>query len=358
MVTTRDHNPGAHPRRAQNATSVATPDRMRALVLRELNGPDGLVMARTPLPEDGDGRVLIDVHVAGVSFPDVLLTRGLYQTRPELPFIPGGEVAGLVRSAPSGCGLRPGQRVAALLTTGGFAEVASAPATRAVAVPEDIDLETAAALMINYHTAHFALQRRATLRAGEVLLVHGGAGGIGTAAIQVGRALGAEVLATARGEEGLRVAAEAGAEQVVELVPGWRERLLSLTGGRGFDVVLDPVGGELFDESVRCLAPEGRLLVIGFAGGDIPHVRVNRLLLRNASVVGVALGAFLEREPALLNDTHEALIKMVRAGYVAPVVGARYPLEDGGQALRDLVARRVRGKPLLTVRERGAPAAG
>ena len=324
--------------------------RMQALVVRDLRGPEGCEVASVYAPPVGDGRVILDVHAAGVTFPDLLLTRGEYQLRPELPFVPGFEVAGTVRSAPKDSGFAPGERAAGFVWTGGFAEQAAVAIAHTVPIPTDMSFETAAALVVNHHTAHFALRRRARIRPGETLLVHGGAGGVGIASIQVGRALGARVLATARSEAAIRVAAEAGADEVIETGDGWKARVLSLTGGRGVDVVLDPVGGDLFDDTVRCLAPEGRLLVVGFAAGEIPTVRTNQLLLRNVSVMGVAWGAFLDEDPDLMADTSAALSKMAREGYVAPVVGARYALAEGGTALRDLADRRFHGKAVLSLR--------
>lgn len=322
---------------------------MRALQVEKTIGPDGMRLAEVPDPEAGDG-LLVEVHAAGVTFPDLLLSRGLYQYKPDPPFVPGNEIAGVVRAAPAGSGFEPGDRVVGAAMIGGFADTAAVPVALAAPMPEGLDFAEAAALVCNYHTTHFALHRRARLVAGETAVVLGAAGGIGTASIQVARGLGARTIAVVRRlghEEFLR---GLGADEVVQAADGWKDRVRELTGGRGADVVLDPVGGDAFAEGLRCLAPEGRILVVGFAAGDIPQLTVNRLLLRNVSAVGVAWGAFLMGELGLFASTAEALSGMVGAGVVRPPIAARYPLEDGAQALADLDAGKIVGKAVLEPR--------
>jgi NADPH2:quinone reductase len=318
---------------------------MKALVLSELSGPGALSLGDVDEPV-ADGRVLIDVHAAGVCYPDLLLTYGRYQVQIEPPFVPGTEVAGIVLDAPESRGFRPGQRVLALSPLGGYAERVAVDPALVLPMPPELDFAEGAALLANHQTMHFALVRRARLVAGETVLVLGAAGGIGTAAIQLATALGARVIAGVHraGAEGfLR---DLGTEQVVSLGDGWPAKVRELTGGRGVDVVVDPVGGAIFDDAVRVLAPEARLLVIGFAGGGIPTVKVNRLLLRNASVVGVGWGEFLRSHPQALAETAAGLAELVAKG-LRPPVTARYPLELGADALRDLEQGKVFGKAVL-----------
>lgn len=323
---------------------------MRALLLESLDGPDGLRSAEVPDPEATDGSVLIEVRAAGVGFVDLLVSQGAYQVKPPLPFVPGIEVAGVVRSAPEESGLRAGMRVAATTAFGGFAELAVAPAFVTFEIPDTMSFDAAAGFVVNYETAHLALTRRGRLRAGETVLVHGAAGGVGTAAIQVARSLGADpVIGVATGEEKLRVARAAGADHALDVDGDWVAQVRELTDGRGADVVVDPVGGDAFDRSLRCMAPEGRLLVVGFAAGRIPELPVNRLLLRHLEVSGVNYGGMLALDQEFPRRAAKDLFQWVADGAIAPVVGRRYPLAEGAQALRDFAARRVTGKPVLLV---------
>ncbi|MBJ7593250.1 MAG: NADPH:quinone oxidoreductase family protein [Candidatus Dormibacteraeota bacterium] len=321
---------------------------MRAQRFESLDGPESLRAADLPLPESG-GQLLIDVVAAGVSFPDVLMSRGLYQMKPPVPFVPGVEVAGTVREAPAGSGFAAGDRVMAVTMLGGFAEVAVAPPGMTCRLPEQFSFEQGAGFILNYHTAHFALSKRAAVEAGEIVVVHGAAGGVGTAAIQVARSLGAEVVAVTSSAEKAEVARRAGATSVVDSGGDWPAELRSLGGGRGADVILDPVGGDRFDESLRCLAPGGKLLVVGFTEGRIPSVAANRLLLRNISVVGVAWGAWLGGDPGLFTATAAALEPMIESGGVAPLIGTSFPLDDAVSALRIIDERRATGKVIITV---------
>jgi NADPH2:quinone reductase len=322
---------------------------MRAAQVSSLDGPSAVKVVEVDEPAAGD-RVLIDVHAAGVAFPDVLQTRGRYQIRPELPFVPGWEVAGVVRAAPDGTGVRPGDRVAAFPGLGGFAEVAAADPELVFLLPDEVSFEAGAALPMNYLTVHFALVRRAGLRAGETVLVHGAAGGVGTAAVQLAAALGARVVAVTSSPEKAEVAAAAGAHETVP-ADGFLARVKELTGGAGVDVVVDPVGGERFTDSLRSLRTEGRLLVVGFTGGVIPTVRVNRLLLNNIAVVGVGWGEFWKgRRRDYPREQWAELLPLLRAGRITPPIGSVYPLDDAAAALAEIDERRATGKVVLAVR--------
>lgn len=319
---------------------------MKALVAQALTGTEGLAYIDVDDPVSADS-VIIDVGAAGVCFPDLLLLRGEYQLRLEPPFTPGMEVAGTVRSAPAGSEFVVGQRVSAFAMLGGYAEQVAVPPSSVVPTPEGVDDASAAALLGNYHTMYFALQRRAALRAGETVLVLGSAGGIGVASIQIAKALGARVVALVHRPEALDFVSSVGADVVLPLTGGWKQAVLDATGGRGVDVVVDPVGGDAFDDAIRTLAPEGRLLVIGFAAGQgIPTVKVNRLLLRNASVVGVGWGEFVRQSPAAQAEVGAGLAELVSAGMrpPAPVV---YPLADGAVGLQALADGKIRGKLVL-----------
>jgi NADPH2:quinone reductase len=328
---------------------------MRALRLQSLDGPDALELVEVPDPAGehplfaGDG-VLIDVHAAGVSFADLLLTRGQYQVRLEPPFIPGYEVAGTVRAAGGSGELREGDRVAACTVIGGFADLAVAPAWATFQLPERLDFASGAGLVLNYHTAYFALRRRGRLRAGETVLVHGAAGGVGTAALQVARALGAQTIGVVSTDGKEHVARQAGADHILRADTAWHEQARELTSGRGVDVVLDPVGGERFTHSLRSLAADGRVVAVGFTEGSIPQARVNRLLLTNTAVVGAAWTEYVRAHPAVAREIGEAINRMVEEGAVQPIVGARFPLAQGADALRLIDGRTALGKTVLDVR--------
>jgi NADPH2:quinone reductase len=329
---------------------------MRALQIAELTGPDRALrlveLAEPepvhPLSPAGEAAVLVEVSVAGVSFPEVLQTRGEYQFKPELPFVPGSEVAGVVRSAPAGSGLAPGDRVAAFCALGGFAEVAAAPAFFTFKLPDALDDAQGAGLVLNYHTAYFALHTRGRLSAGETALVHGAAGGVGTAALQVAKGLGARTIAVVSSDEKADVARAAGADHVVRSDGPWKDEATALGGG-GVDVVVDPVGGDRFTDSLRALREGGRLVVVGFTGGAIPEVRVNRLLLRNTEVVGAGWGAYAMPKPAFAREVGAALEELIGGGWIRPIVGARFPLERAAEALRCIDERRALGKVVLDV---------
>jgi NADPH:quinone reductase len=327
---------------------------VRAIQITELSGPtSALRPADIPEPEAShaltpDSGVIVDVHAAGVSFPELLQTRGEYQIKPQLPFVPGAEVGGVVRSAPDDAAVKPGDRVAAFCMTGGFAEVVVAPAYFTFKVPDSFDFAQAAALVLNYHTAYFALQIRGRLAPGDSVLVHGAAGGIGTASIQVAKGLGARVIGVVSSDEKERVAREAGADEVIRSDGRWKEEAKELSGG-GVDVVVDPVGGDRFTDSLRSLAEGGRLVVVGFTGGSIPEVRVNRLLLSNTEVVGAGWGAYVLSRPERTVQIAGAVQELIDGGFVNPVVGARHPLERAADALVALDERGAIGKVVLEV---------
>ena len=324
---------------------------MRALLLESETGPTGLRLADLDEPVAADGTVLIEVHAAGVGFVDHLICRGEYQIRPPLPFVPGLEVSGVVRSAPEGSGFRAGMRVAAGTAFGGWAELVTAPEFLVMPLPDATSFDAGAGFVVNFQTAHLALTRRGRLAEGEAVLVHGAAGGVGTACIQVARALGARtIIGVAHGRERTAVAMAAGADHALDADEDWVTQVRELTGGRGADVVCDPVGGDATAQSLRCMAPEGRLLVIGFATGAIPSIEANRLLLRHLDVIGVNWGGMLPLDQDFPVRAARDLYRWLEKGYLQPVVGERYRLEDGAQALEDFAARRVTGKPVLVVR--------
>lgn len=323
--------------------------------ITEESGPDtALKLAELPEPEashmltPGEG-VLVEVHVAGVSFPELLQTRGEYQMKPPLPYVPGSEVGGVVISAPEGAAVQAGDRVAAFCALGGWAETTVAPAYFTFPLGPELDFAQGAALVLNYHTAYFSLRVRGRLKDGETVLVHGAAGGVGTASLQVARGLGAKTIATVSSEEKKKVAEEAGADHVVKIGDGWKDEVLELSKG-GVDMVLDPVGGDRFLDSLRSLGEDGRLVVVGFTGGSIPEVRVNRLLLKNTEVIGAGWGAYVMGKPDMNREIGAAVGRLVDAGVVRPLIGQRFPLEDAAQALHTLDERRALGKVVLDVR--------
>ncbi|BBX49653.1 NADPH:quinone oxidoreductase family protein [Mycolicibacterium poriferae] len=318
---------------------------MKALVAQELSGPAGLVYTDAPDPANPD-QVVIDVGAAGVCFPDLLLLRGEYQMRLDPPFVPGMEVAGVVRSAPQKSGFSAGQRVSAFTMLGGYAEQVGVAPDAVVPTPADIDDASAASLLGNYYTMQFALQRRGALHPGETVLVLGSAGGVGTAAVQIAKAMGANVIAMVHRPGAVEFVESLGADAVLPLTDGWRDAVLAHTGGRGVDMVVDPVGGPAFDDAIRVLATEGRLLVIGFAAGGIPTVKVNRLLLRNVGVLGVGWGEFVNRTPGAQAEVGAALGALVEAG-LRPPPPVRCPLAEGAAALQRLADGAVHGKLVL-----------
>ncbi len=311
---------------------------MRALVLQDTTGPGALALQEHHDPEPAEGFELVEVHAAGAGFVDWLVCRGEYQLRPPLPFVPGIEVAGTIGD----------RRVAATVAFGGFAERALAPAFAVLDLPDAMGHAEAAAMVTNHLTAHLALVRRGRLAAGETVLVHGAGGGVGLAAIQVARALGAgEIVAIGSSAAKRTLAMEAGATATADPDDDW---VAELRARGGADVVVDPVGGEAFERSLRCMAPEGRVLVIGFASGRIPELAVNRLLLRHLDVIGVNYGGMLPVDPELPRRAWADLRRWWEDGLCRPAGVSEHPLEDGPEVLRALGERRMTGKPVLRVR--------
>lgn len=316
---------------------------MRAIHITSFDGPDAIEVVQVSDPADTK-KVRIRVRAAGVAFPELLQTRGLYQVQPPLPFIPGAEVSGDVIDAPAESGFSPGDRVAALPMLGGFAEQVLADPALTFALPDNVSYEAGASFMFNYGTAYFGLIERGHLAPGESVLVHGAAGGIGTSSIQVAKAFGAgRVIAVASTPEKGEIAIAAGADEYV-LADGFRSAI-----AEGVDVVVDPVGGDRFTDSLRCLNEDGRLLVIGFTAGEIPTVRVNRLLLNNISVVGVGWGAYAMSRPGHIAKQWEAMLPHLRSGALDPVLGPTFDFDQAAKALNFLDQRLATGKITLTV---------
>jgi NADPH2:quinone reductase len=323
---------------------------MKAIQITDLTGPESaLKLVDLPEPEPshfmtpGSG-VVVDVKAAGVSFPELLQTRGQYQMKPDLPFVPGSEVGGVVKAVSDGSPFAVGDRVAAFCMLGGFAEVAVAPAHMTFKVPDELDFAQAASLVLNYHTAYFSLVTRGKLESGETVLVHGAAGGVGTASIQVAKGLGARTIAIVSTDEKEQVARDAGADEVLRADAPWKDQVKELGGA---DLVLDPVGGDRFTDSLRSLNREGRVVVVGFTGGSIPEVKVNRLLLRNTSVIGAGWGEYVIANPDANAVIGEGVNKLVESGHVRPIVGARFTFEQASEALLLLEGRGATGKVVL-----------
>ena len=328
---------------------------MRAVQITDLTGPsEALSLVDLPEPEpvhmlSGDRTFVVEVHSAGVSFPEVLQTRGEYQVKPPLPFVPGSEVAGVVRSAPEGSALKEGDRVAAFCALGGFAEVAASPEVLTFPLSDDLSYGQGAGLILNYHTAWFSLVLRGRLKEGETVLVHGAAGGVGTAGIQVAKGVGARTIAVVSSDDKEAVARDAGADEVVRSDGAWKDEAKELSGG-GVDVVLDPVGGDRFTDSLRSCREGGRVVVVGFTGGSIPEVRVNRLLLNNTEVIGAGWGGFVMSKPDINQEIGDAVNRLVDEGIARPIVGASFPLERASEALELIDSRGATGKVVLDVR--------
>lgn len=322
------------------------------MLCRSLGDPSAIRLEEVPAPAMGAGGVRIAVKAAGINFPDLLMIEGKYQVKPDLPFIPGLEVSGeVLECGPGVTHLTPGRRVLGFArASGGYASEIVLPGAIVTPIPESMDFVTAAAFPIAYGTAHFALTHRGRLAPGETLLVLGATGGVGLAAIEVGKMLGARVIAAARGEDKLRIAQEHGADEVVDYEhEDLRERLRSLTQNRGVDVVFDPVGGPHFEQSLRASAWEGRILVVGFASGDIPKVPASLVLVKNVSVIGVVFGAHSERFPEDSRRRFAELFAHHADGLLKPRIWKVYPLEEAASALAEITSRRVIGKMVLTI---------
>ena len=319
---------------------------MRAVRVTSTTGPQALEIGEVPEPVAGPDEILVDVEAAGVNFPDLLMTQDKYQYKPGLPFVLGSEVAGTVREAPAGSGFAPGDRVAGWSLTGGFAETVAVRRDRAGHLPARVSFAAGACLPLNYLTMSYALGRRGGLEKGETVLVHGAAGGIGTAAIQLARAKGARVISVVSTPDKAAFVRALGSDEAV-LTDGFKDAVLALTSGAGVDVVVDPVGGDRFTDSLRCLATFGRLLVIGFTAGDIPTVRVNRLLLNNIDVRGVGWGAYTTKHPQAYRQEWDGLVPLLESGAADPPLHRVHPLEEAAEAVASLQDRAVLGKVVL-----------
>jgi NADPH2:quinone reductase len=328
---------------------------MKAWRVNDWCEPDQMEFTDIPVPEPKAGEIRIENKAAALNFFDILLIQGKYQTKPPRPFTPGSEVAGVVEAVGEGVsGFKIGDRVQAMATGGTYCEYSIASAEKAFRIPGSMSFEEAAAMIVIYQTSYFALTRRATITSeewpGKWMLVHAGASGVGSSAIQIGKALGARVIATASNEDKTRFCLSQGAEHALNYSDGaWVNQVKQITGGRGADVIYDPVGGEIFDLSTKCIAPEGRLLVIGFAGGTIPSIAANRILLKNMSVVGVYWGGYLEHYPEYMSEAQESLFKMYDDGQIKPVVSRSFTLADAVEALNALATRKTVGKVVLKI---------
>jgi NADPH:quinone reductase len=323
---------------------------MRAVVCKTLGPPDKLVVEEVPSLKPAKGQVVVSVRAAGVNFPDTLIIQGKYQFKPEPPFSPGGEVSGTVKEIGEGVsGVKPGARVIASSTWGGFAEEMAVDADRLVPMPDAMDFVPASAFVLTYGTSYHALKDRAQLEPGETLLVLGASGGVGIAAVQLGKAMGARVIAAASSEAKLAVCKQNGADEVINYASDdLRTRVKALTAGKGVDVVYDPVGGPYSEPALRDMAWNGRFLVVGFAAGEIPKVPLNLALLKGCSIVGVFWGAFTRNEPERNRRNNEELMQLYLAGKVQPHIHATYPLERAAEALNEVLNKRVSGKVVLT----------
>ncbi len=322
---------------------------MKALLCKQYGPPESLVLEEVADPVPGEGEVVIDIRAAGVNFPDVLIIQNLYQAKPALPFAPGAELAGVVSAVGPGVTNRAvGDRVIGSSTWGAFAEKIALPAHRTLQMPDGLDFERASAFVLTYGTSYHALIDRAALRAGETVLVLGAAGGVGIAAIEIAKAAGARVIAAASTAAKLEVCAQHGADEGINYAEeNLRERIAALTGGKGPDVIYDPVGGEFAEPAFRSIGWRGRYLVIGFANGEIPKLPLNLALLKGASIVGVFWGRYMQSEPEHFAADIAALYRWIDEGRINPHICARYPLAEGARALEDLMNRRVTGKVII-----------
>lgn len=322
---------------------------MRAVVVDRWMEPSDLAVREVPDPVVGPGQIGVEIRAAGCNFFDILIVQGKYQVKPPFPFIPGGEIAGVVRTIGAGVtGFSVGDRVLAAAPMGGYAERIAIPASFAHRMPDAMSFEEGAGFPIVYPTSYAGLVYRANLQPGETLLVHAAAGGVGLAAVQIGKALGAKVIATAGGPDKLHIALEAGADVGIDYnEEDFVEKVREFTKGHGADVIYDSVGGDVFDRSLKCIAWNGRLLVIGFAGGTIPSVAANRILLKNIAVTGLHWGAYAKYEPQRIPETFDALFRLYEEKKIQPIVYRSYPLEQVAEALHALGSRKTHGKVVL-----------
>ena len=318
---------------------------MRAVLCERLEGPESLVLRELEDPgPPGEGQVRVHVTVRGMSFMDVLMSKGEYQVKPDLPFVVGGEGGGMVTAVGANVnGFKEGDSV---LLPAGCVEDVIVDARRVTVLPDNIELAAAATFKSNYATALYALQR-GRLQAGELLLVHGAAGGVGLAAVDVGKLMGAVVIATSSSDEKLRVVGELGADHLINYTDGFRESVKELTEGRGADVIYDPVGGDVFDESMRCIAPFGRILIVGFTSGRPALAKTNHLLIKDAELIGFTIGGLMRHAPKWSESNHAVLMSWLASGRIHPYISHRIPLEEAGRALQLITNREVIGKVVV-----------
>lgn len=324
---------------------------MKAVLCKEFGPPESLVQETVAAPEPAADEVLVDVAACALNFPDVLMIQGKYQSQPPFPFAPGGEVAGTVSALGANVkGVKVGDRVFGGTGFGGLAEQVAIKAKALRFMPEGMSFQVASGISTTYGTSYYALKQRAALQPGETLLVLGAGGGVGLAAVELGHAMGARVIAAASSDEKLAAAKAAGADELIDYSDGeLKEKVKALTGGRGADVIYDPVGGELFDQCMRCVNWYGRVLVIGFAAGDIPKVPINLVLLKSCQLVGVFYGAWTDRCPDDAAANFREILDFYTAGKLDPLVGAEFPLNDYAAALRFLMDRKAIGKVVVNV---------
>ncbi|MEE4814847.1 NADPH:quinone oxidoreductase family protein [Pseudomonas alliivorans] len=324
---------------------------MKALLCKAFGPASTLVLEDIPAPDIKKNEILLDVRAAGVNFPDTLIIEGKYQFKPPFPFSPGGEAAGVISAVGEKVThLKPGDRVMALTGWGSFAEQVAVPNYNVLPIPKRMDFTIAAAFSMTYGTSMHALKQRANLQPGETLLVLGASGGVGLAAVEIGKALGAHVIAAASSAEKLDVAKNAGADELINYTDtNLKDEIKRLTNGNGVDVIYDPVGGDLFDQAIRAIAWNGRLLVVGFASGRIPELPVNLALLKGASVVGVFWGSFAQRQPQDNAANFKQLFAWFEEGKLKPLVSQVYPLERAGEAIDALGERRAVGKVVVSI---------
>lgn len=327
---------------------------MKAVLCKAYGPPESLVIEEVEPLRPGPGQVVVSVKACGINFPDTLIIEGKYQFKPEMPFSPGGEVAGVVREVGEGVErVKVGDRVIAFTGWGGFAEEVLADAGKLIPMPDEMDFVTASAFVMVYGTSHYALKDRARIQPGETLLVLGAAGGVGLAAVELGKAMGARVIAAASSEEKLAVCRQHGADECINYAnEDLKESIKRLTGGQGVDVIYDPVGGNYAEPALRGMAWEGRYLVVGFAAGEIPRIPLNLTLLKGCSIVGVFWGSFTTRDPQRNQEHLRELMAWFHAGRLRPHISATYPLERVADALNDLRARKITGKAVLLLEGR------
>jgi len=325
---------------------------MKAILCKNYGPPESLVLEEVAVPELKKGQVRIAVQACGINFPDTLMIEGKYQLKPDFPFIPGAELSGIVvETADDLSHLRVGDRVLAMAMYGGLAEEVVVPAEAVVVIPEQMDFITAAGFMLTYGTSYYGLKQRANIQPGELLLVLGAAGGVGLAAVELGKAMGARVIAAASSDEKLLIAKKYGADELINYSQqSLKDCVKEIAGGKGLDVVYDPVGGTLFNEVSRLMGWNGRLLVIGFASGTIPQLPVNLALLKGYQLVGVFWGAFTQREPEANAENIRELLQMFFEGKIKPLVSATFPLAQSAEAMNVLIRREAKGKVVVRVR--------